>query len=228
MSLVADGSADYGADAFSELVRHALVDDPMRPSQEMSGLGDALLNPSFGPVLAGMRLKDAAVLVPIVAHSGGAGVILTERTAHLSSHAGQVAFPGGKIDPDDSGPVAAALREAEEEIGLDPVHVIPLGCLAPYASGSGYRIVPVIGLVRPGAPLDANPGEVADVFEVPLSFLMNGANHRIGSRVWQGQTRYFYEMPYGDRYIWGVTAGIIRQIYERTYGVGAPPPPGRP
>jgi 8-oxo-dGTP pyrophosphatase MutT (NUDIX family) len=228
MSLAEERSVDYGAEAFSELIRRHLVDDPAGQADAGPALGDVLLNPSYGPVIAGMRLKDAAVLVPIVAHPGGAGVILTERTAHLSSHAGQVAFPGGKIDGDDSGPVAAALREAEEEIGLDPVHVIPLGCFAPYSSGSGYRIVPVIGLVRPGAPLHANPGEVADVFEVPLSFLMNGANHRIGNRVWQGQTRYFYEMPFGDRYIWGVTAGIIRQIFERTYGVGAPPAPGHP
>ena len=169
-----------------------------------------------------------SVLVPIVTHPGGAGVILTERTVHLSAHAGQVAFPGGKIDREDSGPIATALREAQEEIGLDPVHVVPLGCFPPYSSGSGYRIVPVVGLVRPGAPLDPNPGEVADVFEVPLSFLMSGANHRIGSRVWQGKRRYFYEMPYGDRYIWGVTAGIIRQIWERTYGVGATLAEGHP
>lgn len=218
---------DFGAEAFSDLIWPHLVDDPaLLP--EVAPFGDVTLNPALGPVMEGRRLKDAAVLVPIVAHPGGAAVILTERTAHLSAHAGQVAFPGGKIDRGDAGPVDTALREAEEEIGLDPVHVVPLGCFAPYASNSGYRIVPVIGLVRPGAPLDINPGEVADVFEVPLSFLMNGANHRIGNRVWQGQKRYFYEMPFGDHYIWGVTAGIIRQIFERTYGIGAPRAPGHP
>ncbi len=221
------GDIDFSADAFAALIApHLVADASHLPC--VAPFGDATLNPSLGATMEGMRLKDAAVLVPIVAHAGGAGVILTQRTDHLSSHAGQVAFPGGKIDRDDAGPVATALREAEEEIGLDPVHVIPLGCFQPYASNSGYRIVPVIGLVRPGAPLDANPGEVAEVFEVPLAHLMSGANHRVGNRVWQGRRRYFYEMPFGDRYIWGVTAGIIRQIFERTYGVGAPPAPGHP
>lgn len=218
---------DFRWEAFAERIGPHLVEDPAR-LPATAPFGDSTLNPSIAPDMARLRLKDAAVLVPVVTHVGGASVILTERTPHLRAHSGQVAFPGGKIDAEDDGPIGAALREAEEEIGLSPTHVVPLGCFPPYASNSGYRIVPVIGLVRPGAPLEANPEEVAKVFEVPLGHLMSGANHRVGTRIWQGHRRYFYEMPYGDHYIWGVTAGIIRQIYERTYGVGAPLAPGHP
>lgn len=220
-------TADFSADAFADRITPHLETDPTR-LPAVAPFGDDTLNPSIAASLASARLREAAVLVPIVTHPREAGVILTQRTEHLSSHAGQVAFPGGKIDRDDAGPVDAALREAEEEIGLDRRDVVPLGFLPPYASGSGFRIVPVIGLVRPGVALTPNPHEVASVFEVPLGFLMSGANHRVGHRVWQGRRRYFYEMPFGDRYIWGVTAGIVRQIFERTYGRGAPPAPGTP
>ncbi|MDR3496153.1 MAG: CoA pyrophosphatase [Ancalomicrobiaceae bacterium] len=168
----------------------------------------------------GGRYRDAAVLFGIIDHGPDARLILTERTAHLNSHAGQVALPGGKIDAGDSHPIAAALREAEEEIGLDPAHVEPIGYFFPYLTGSGFRIAPVLARVRPGFSLIPNADEVAEVFEVPLSFLMDDANHRIASRVFEGRTRYFYEMPYGDHHIWGVTAGIIRQIFEVVYGVG--------
>jgi 8-oxo-dGTP pyrophosphatase MutT (NUDIX family) len=218
---------DFSADAFAARIAPHLVDDPMR-LPEVAPFGDATLNPSLAAGMARAPLREAAVLVGIVTRPGEAGVILTQRTEHLSAHAGQVAFPGGKIDREDAGPVATALREAEEEIGLSREAVAPLGCFSPYASNSGFRIVPVIGFVRPDAALSANPHEVAAVFEVPLGFLMSGANHRVGNRVWQGRRRYFYEMPWRDRYIWGVTAGIIRQIYERTWGRGAPPAPGTP
>ena len=218
---------EFDADTFLDRIAPHLVSDAaLLP--ERAPFGDVTLNPSLAPAMAGLSLRDAAVLVGVVPRPGGAGVILTQRTEHLSSHAGQIAFPGGKIDHDDDGPVATALREAEEEIGLDPAAVHALGCFSPYASNSGFRIVPVIGLVRPDAAMSANPFEVAEVFEVPLAHLMTGANHRVGSRVWQGRRRYFYEMPYGDRYIWGVTAGIVRQIFERTYGRGAPPAAGTP
>jgi 8-oxo-dGTP pyrophosphatase MutT (NUDIX family) len=162
--------------------------------------------------------RDAAVLVGIVDHGDEATLILTERTAHLTTHAGQIALPGGKIDPEDADPVAAALREAEEEIGLDRSFVEPIGYFFPYLTGTRFRIVPVLGIVKPGFTLTPNPQEVADVFEVPIRFLMDEANHRIGSRLFEGTTRYFYEMPFGERYIWGVTAGIIRQVFERLYG----------
>ncbi|TBW37428.1 CoA pyrophosphatase [Siculibacillus lacustris] len=216
---------DFDVETFLDLARPHLVTDPSRLPL-LPAFGDGSLDPTLSPPRSGLR--DAAVLVPVVAHPGEAGVILTLRTAHLAAHAGQVAFPGGKIDPEDTDAIATALREAQEEIGLDPVHVVPIGCFAPYASNSGYRIVPVLGVVRPGLTLEPNPDEVAGVFEVPLSFLMDGGNHRVSHREWQGRRRYFYEMPFGERHIWGVTAGIIRQIFERTYGVGAPPAPGTP
>jgi 8-oxo-dGTP pyrophosphatase MutT (NUDIX family) len=133
------------------------------------------------------------------------------------------AFPGGRIDSDDAGPEGAALREAEEEIGLTPDHVETL-CLAPdYLTGSGYHVVPVVAIVRADFPLRLNPAEVADVFEVPLSFLMNEANHHRASRVWDGATRYFVDIPYGERRIWGITAGIVRILYERLYADAAAP-----
>ena len=215
----------FDADSFAARIGPHLIDDPLGRS---APYGDATLDASLAPMLAGRPLKDAAVLVGIVTHPGEAAVVLTQRTEHLASHAGQIAFPGGKIDRDDASPVATALREAEEEIGLDPTDAVPVGCLPAYASNSGYRIVPVVAFVRPGLVWRPNPGEVADVFEVPLGFLMSGANHRVASRVWQGRRRYFYEMPFEDRYIWGVSAGILRQIFERTWGVGSPPAPGTP
>ena len=161
--------------------------------------------------------RAAAVLVPIIARPE-LTVLLTERTAHLSTHAGQIAFPGGKVDPEDPSPAAAALREAEEEIGLAPAMVEPIGYLGPYLTRTGYRIVPVLGRVDPDHALTINPHEVVDAFEVPLSFLMSPGNHRHGSRIFMGTPRYVYEMPFNERYIWGITAGIIRQLYERIYG----------
>lgn len=178
--------------------------------------GDHILNPDLA--LAPMAYKDAAVLIPVVAYEPEASVILTVRTGHLSSHAGQIAFPGGKIDAGDADAAAAALREAEEEIGLDRSAVEVRGALSPYLSRTGYRIVPVLGRVEPGYRLAVNQNEVADVFEVPLGFLMNPANHKRASRMFYGKERSFYEIPYGERYIWGVSAGIIHALYEQVYG----------
>ena len=210
---------DFRADAFIERVRPHFVADPLAVPFDAGG-SDLTLNPSFASQMIGRRLKDAAVLIGLVDAGDETRVILTRRTEHLSAHAGQVAFPGGKIDDTDASAIVTALREAEEEIGLPPADVHPIGCLPPYASGSGYRIVPVVAVVRAEPTYAPNPHEVAEVFEVPLAFLMTGSNHRVGSRVWNGRTGYFYEMPYGERYIWGVTAGIIRQIWERAYGRG--------
>ncbi|MEJ1160794.1 CoA pyrophosphatase [Prosthecomicrobium sp. N25] len=179
--------------------------------------GDHELNPDYPVAADRPRLRDAAVLVPVVARRPEASVIMTRRTEHLPNHAGQIAFPGGKIDEGDLTPAEAALREAEEEIGLERAHVEVLGYSAPYHTGSGFRILPVLALVEPGFRLAPNPEEVAEVFEVPLGFLMNPENHRVGSRVAPLGRRFFYEMPYGDRYIWGVTAGIVRRIFERVY-----------
>lgn len=179
--------------------------------------GDHVLNPESLIEVEGLKLKDAAVLVPVVDDPDGAKVILTQRTAKLRKHSGQIAFPGGGIDEGDLSPEQAALREAEEEIGLDPSFVETVGRLPQYLSGTGFRIVPVLSVVRRGFVIKPNPDEVDAVFEVPLSFLMNPDNHQRDSRTWQGIVRHFYVMPYGERYIWGITAGIIRTLYERLY-----------
>lgn len=180
-------------------------------------LGDHSLNPGTKSAIVKEGLRDAAVLIPIVDHPDGATMLLTKRTEKLRTHSGQIAFPGGGIDPEDASPEAAALRETEEEIGLDRNYIDVIGRMPDYYSGSGYRVAPIIGIVRPGFALSINPDEVDDTFEVPLSFLMNAANHRRESRVWQNVERHFYTMPYGDRYIWGLTAGIIRTVHDRFY-----------
>jgi len=183
-----------------------------------SETGDFLLNPGIAGDLLAKNPRDAAVLIPIIRREPEVTVVLTRRTDHLPSHAGQIAFPGGKIDPDDDGPAEASLREAEEEIGLSAEAVALLGFGDTYVTGSGFRIIPVVGMVDSDARLAANPQEVAEIFEVPLSFLMNTSNHHQGRRTWQGHERKFYVMPYYQHYIWGVTAGIVRTLYERMYG----------
>jgi 8-oxo-dGTP pyrophosphatase MutT (NUDIX family) len=178
--------------------------------------GDHVLNPDL--LLDPAAYRDAAVLVPLVAHPDGVSVLLTQRTSHLAAHAGQIAFPGGKIDAADAGPSAAAMREAAEEVGLPAASVSILGTLDPYLSRTGYRIVPVVARVEPGVALSLNRDEVSEAFEVPLSFLMDPTHHRRVARTFFGRERYFYEMPYEGRYIWGVTAGIVRAFYERVFG----------
>ena len=179
--------------------------------------GDYILNPAFEREMKVAQYKDAAVLIGLREREGHCSVILTERTAHLAKHAGQVAFPGGKIDPEDASPEAAALREAEEEIGLDPARVEVLGRLPDYLTGTGYRIKPVLALVDPDARFVANPHEVEAVFETPFPFLMDAANYRRESRVWQGMERHYYTMQWDGHLIWGVTAGIIRMMRDRLY-----------
>ena len=161
--------------------------------------------------------KLAAVLVPIVERSEPT-VLLTQRTADLASHAGQISFPGGRIEPNDESPVAAAMREAKEEVGLAPMLIEPIGYLDLYLTFSGYRILPTVARVAPDYKLVLSEREVADAFEVPLTFLMDAQNHALHSRDWKGVTRKYYAMPFGERYIWGVTAGILRNLYERIYG----------
>jgi 8-oxo-dGTP pyrophosphatase MutT (NUDIX family) len=189
------------------------------------GLTDASVTPMRGdhdadPIMrkiAEVRpIRPAAVLVPIVDHAEPT-VLLTQRAQHLPDHPGQVSFPGGKIDKDDADPRASALREAEEEIGLNRTHVEPLGYLDLYMTTLGYRIVPVIARVKPDFMLKLNVAEVDATFEVPLAFLMDQANVQRHSRDWQGMTRHYYAITFGERYIWGVTAGILRNLYDRIY-----------
>lgn len=177
--------------------------------------GDHVLNPDLMP--KDLQYRDAAVLVPLVAREASVTALLTVRTRHLATHAGEIAFPGGKIDPQDAGPAAAAMREAKEEIGLDPAEIEPIGYLPPYLSRTGYRIVPLVARIASPPRLTINPQEVEQAFEVPMEFLMTPGNHRLGSRLFMGKERTFYEMPYDQHYIWGVTAGIIRGLYERMF-----------
>ena len=190
-----------------------------------AGLTDASVTPARGdhdadPVMrkiAEVRpIRPAAVLVPIIDHPEPT-VLLTQRAQHLPDHPGQVSFPGGKIEKGDANPCASALRETREEIGLDRTHIEPMGYLDLYMTTLGYRIVPVIARVKPGFQLQLNKAEVDVTFEVPLAFLMAPQNHKRESRDWNGFTLNLYAMQFGGRNIWGATAGIPRNLYERLY-----------
>jgi 8-oxo-dGTP pyrophosphatase MutT (NUDIX family) len=160
------------------------------------------------------KITQAAVLIPLLLNQDGLSVLLTQRTDHLHDHAGQISFPGGRMDPVDLSPHDTALRESQEEIGLDPNAVEIIGNLPQYLTVSGYSVTPVVGLVKPQAEYAFDAFEVADVFEVPLHFLMDPANHQV--RVWESDqgSRRFYSMPYENRFIWGATAGMLRNLYH--------------
>jgi 8-oxo-dGTP pyrophosphatase MutT (NUDIX family) len=190
----------------------AALNDPAAPGRR----GDLDLDPSQWERAGVSATRPAAVLVPVVDRPEPM-VLLTQRT-ELPSHPGQIAFPGGKIDPHDATPADAALREAAEEIGLARALIEPIGYLDLYLTFSGYRILPTVARVRPDYALVLCEAEVADAFEVPLAFLMDAQNHALHSRDWKGVIRNYYAMPFGERYIWGVTAGILRNLYERIYG----------
>lgn len=207
-------------DAFTLLARakfHA-TPDPLidaLPTDRRRGPSDYDLNPGAGHDFTfPPNLRSAAVLIAIVAHREP-HVLLTQRTSHLSAHAGQIAFPGGTADAGDSGPLMTAVREASEEIGLDPNLIKPLGYLDRYRTGTGFSIMPVVGMLDPGFELTLNANEVACSFEVPLKFLLDPANHAVVKRNFMGVDRQFYAIDHQGRYIWGATAGIIRNMYER-------------
>jgi 8-oxo-dGTP pyrophosphatase MutT (NUDIX family) len=178
--------------------------------------GDLDLDPAAWERAGVKATRPAAVLIPVVDRAEPA-VLLTLRT-ELPNHPGQIAFPGGKMDPGDATPASAALREAQEEIGLSSTLIEPIGYLDLYLTFSGFRILPTLARVSPDYALTLCESEVADAFEVPLTFLMDKANHALHTRDWKGIERRYYAMLYGERYIWGVTAGILRNLYERIYG----------
>lgn len=206
----ADGKLD--TDLADFCARFLAAFSPGAPKVET---GDHMLdmNRPAPPIL----LKPAAVLIPILSRTEGATILLTQRTATLSSHAGQIAFPGGRADLEDGTVLSTALREAQEEVGLAPSKVHLLGKMNPYMTGSGYHITPVIGLIKPPVELIPSPDEVDEIFEVPMTFLMQGANYQRLEREWKGEKRQTYAIPYKTHYIWGVTAGILRTLYETLY-----------
>lgn len=206
--------------SFRRRAAERLLPIPDGADDALPSPSDYDLNPDL-PRSGHATLKSAAVLIPVVARAP-LTVLLTLRTGEMgqgpsSHHAGQVAFPGGKIEERDADACAAALREAREEVGLAPSLVEPLGFIEPYRTGTGYLVTPVVGLVRPDLELAPDPAEVADVFEVPFAFLMDEANHRIDSFMWRGAERHFYAMPYEQRYIWGATAGILKALHRRLF-----------
>ena len=154
-------------------------------------------------------LKPAAVLLLVVNHPGAPAVVFTQRTAHLSDHAGQISFPGGRCDEADCTPERTALREAEEEVGITAERVQLLGRLPEYRTSTGFSVTPVVGWAEPPLEYRPDPHEVADVFEVPLAFLLDERNHRYESAFFKGRMRHYWAMPYGERFIWGATAGML-------------------
>jgi len=160
------------------------------------------------------EIRSAAVLVPVVRRESGLTVLFTRRTAHLSDHAGQISFPGGRSEPGDTGAAETALREAAEEIGLAPAQVEVLGELSEYVTVTGYRVTPVVGLVNPPLELRLDEFEVAEVFEVPLEFLLDPENHQRNSVVHEGRERRYYAVPYRQYYIWGATAGMLMNLHS--------------
>lgn len=210
-------AANIGSSEFFNRARARLnfeVPPGLNDSAIIPVTGDRGNDRMLGIVAQEQPIRPAAVLIAVVEHPQPT-VLLTQRSAHLNDHAGQISFPGGKIDPTDASPLDAALREAEEEVGLSRSFVDPIGYLDLYGTSFGFRILPTVARVKPGFDLRINQAEVDDAFEVPLSFLMDPANHQVHSKEFRGMERTYYAMPFAERYIWGATAGILRVLYER-------------
>jgi 8-oxo-dGTP pyrophosphatase MutT (NUDIX family) len=190
--------------------------DPLDALSAEARRGDFDLDPESRPTEL-RALTPAAVLAPIVRRPEGWTLLLTQRAETMPTHAGQVAFPGGRVQPEDAGPVETALREAEEEVGVSRRLFRPIGGIDPWETGTGYRITPIVAFIEPGFTLRPDPREVAAVFETPLEFLFNPANHETREGEFRGQKRTYYAMPHNGRFIWGATAGMIRALYERLY-----------
>lgn len=217
--LVQDGAVELSAAEFFARSRarlHFDVPSALTNPEIIPTSGDSGTDRMLEIVAREQPIRPAAVLIPVVEHPQPT-VLLTQRSLHLSNHAGQISFPGGKIDATDASPLDTALREAEEEVGLDRSFVDPIGYLDVYGTAFGFRILPTLARVQPGFALRINHGEVDDAFEVPLSFLMNPANHQLHAKEFRGVERAYYAMPFAERYIWGATAGILRVLYERIY-----------
>jgi 8-oxo-dGTP pyrophosphatase MutT (NUDIX family) len=174
---------------------------------------DRELNPGMASPPSA-ELRAAAVLVPLIDHDEGMSVLLTQRTAHLTAHAGQISFPGGRIEEADPDAIAAALRETEEEVGLPRDRVSVVGRLDTYLTGTGFEITPIVGIIAPPVPLSIDPFEVAEAFEVPLSYILDDRNHQRVERESAGRRRAFFVLPYQGRNIWGATAGILVNLAE--------------
>lgn len=223
MDMRSDRFSDLTTEAgFRALARRGLNAEPSPAifdprSGRAWGPSDWDLNPELKEDLSVMDPpRPAAVLVPIVLQRQ-LTVLLTQRSQDMPSHPGQISFPGGKVEECDESPLACALREAQEEIGLPPDSVEPLGYLDSYRTGTGFQITPVVAFVRPGFAPSLDTREVLEIFEVPLAFLMDEANHQKDSREWRGRTRSFYAMPYQGRYIWGATAGMLKNLHDRLF-----------
>lgn len=210
-------------------LRHRAARALTSPEARVSGLAEEKLGSSdfkLNPELAHMfpSAEDrrlAAVLVPVIEREAGATVLFTKRSETLPTHAGQISFPGGKVDDADANVIETAYREAHEEIGLDERFIEPIGFMDDYLTGTGFRIAPLVATIREGFTVTPDHNEVDEIFEVPFSFLMDNRNHEIHTREWRGAQRLFYAMPYEDRFIWGATAGMLRHLYENLYSTDA-------
>jgi 8-oxo-dGTP pyrophosphatase MutT (NUDIX family) len=191
--------------------------DPLdRLAPDAPARGDNDLNPDWPDRPASFR--PAAVLAPIVKRPDGWTMLFTERAQETPAHPGQISFPGGRVHADDGAPLETALRETEEEIGLARRYIEPIGAVDRYETITGFSVTPIVALIEPGFSLTLDPREVAAVFEAPLAFLMDPANHERREGQWRGVARSYYAMPYQGRFIWGATAGMVRALYERLYG----------